>query len=502
APQGALVTAKTTAGWIWDYQSHLAISSRAFATHVAAGGRSSYSLNSEVNMKTQKDLNTTNYTDVYVHHQREGNYPADFGTYHSGTNYEVRVLTRSTGIWKPGGGRKPEQPYQNTRIQYRVPHGKVVAYERNRGYGEGRHVFNGSVGTFFQDGFIGTLVPAHHGGSVASFPDISSLGVNPDLLSQAEVKCYNKLDALPRGSALFDAAVAAGERRETARMLMSAVYGTLNLARAVHGIGGRGRQWEWGVSEVLKDAFGVNVHPARLRRRYQNRLRKLKKSTLAGEITRGVATASLMADMWLTYRLGVTPLMSELDGLYNIVKHQPADPSNFTFKVTARHYRERASMQQRGTDYKSSGRQEFYASELHGYTVTLVAAPTEAVTDTLSQLGLDNPAGTIWELTTLSFVVDYFVNVGSFLQALNVPKRFKFVDGSWTQRIVRTYSTSMIGPEANARGVATCDHTRRFVYEQFPVPIPPLSLNGEDLTAKRFLTMAALAVVKLRKLLQ
>lgn len=453
-------------------------------------------------MKTRKDINSTVCQPVYVSHQREGNYPANFGTYQTGSNCEVRVLTRSTGKWKPGDGRKPEQAYQNTQIFYRTPHGNVVAYERNRGYGEHRHVFKGFVGLSFQEGFQGSLVPAHHGGSVASFPDISFLGVDPDLLSQAEVKCYNKLDDLPRGKARFDAAVAAGERRETARMLASAVVGTLNLGRAVSGFSGRGRQWEWGVAEVLRDAFGVNVHPARLRRKYQKRLEKLRKSTLRGEISRGVATSSLMADIWLTYRLGVTPLMSELDGLYNIVKHQPADPSNFTFKVTARHYRERSSSQSRGLDYKSSGRQEFFATELHGYTVTLVAAPTVAVQDTLTQFGLDNLPGTIWELTTLSFVFDYFVNVGNFLQALNVPRRFKFVDGSWTQRIVRQYSTVLSGPGTKARGVATCDHTRRYVYDKFPVPIPPLSLNGEDLTAKRFITMAALAMVKLRKLLQ
>lgn len=453
-------------------------------------------------MKTQKDINSAVYQRAYGSHRREGNYPANWGTYETGMNYEIRVLTRSTGKWKPGDGRKPEQPYQNTHIQYRVPHGNVAAFERNWGDGEHRHVFSGHVGQTFQDGFQGSLVPAHHGGSVASFPDVGFLGVNPDLLSQAEVKAYNKLDALPRGDATFDAATAAGERRETARMLASATAGTLNLGRAVSGFSGRGRQWEWGVSEVLRDAFGVGVHPARLRRKYQNRIRKLEKSTLRGEMTRGAATASLMADIWLTYRLGLTPLMSELDGLYNIIKHQPADFSNFTFKVTARHYRERGAMQARGLDYKSSGRQEFYVNELHGYTVTLVAAPTQAAMDRLTQFGLDNPASTIWELTTLSFVVDYFVNVGDWLQALNVPKRFQFIDGSWTQRIVRQYSTHMFGPGSQARGVATCDHTRRFVYDKFPVPTPPLSLNGEDLTVKRFLTMASLAIVKLRKLLQ
>lgn len=455
-------------------------------------------------MKTQKNINTSVSTPVYGTHKREGNYPANWGTSQTGTNIYRRILSRSTGVWKPGDGRKPEQAYRNTLAQYAVPHGTVIAFERNIGYGEHKHTFTGYVGSGFQDGFQGSMVPAHHGGSVASFPAFDSEGVDPDLLSQAEVKALNKLDqfSFEKGDASVDFAVAAGERRETARMLASASLGVLNLARAVSGFSGRGLQWEFGVANVIRDAFGVNVSPARLARKYARRRKNLAEKTLRGEIGKGAATASLMADVWLTYRLGVTPLMSELDGLYNISQQKAYQRENWSFRVSARHYRERGGVATRGIDYKKSGIQEFYANELHGYTCTLVAAPVKKELDRLAQFGLDNLPGTIWELTTFSFVVDYFVNVGDFLQSLNVRKRFEFIDGSWTQRIVRQYSTVLSGPGTKARGFCSFDHMQRRVYSTFPVPIPPLSLSGEDLTIKRFLTMASLSIVKLRKLLQ
>lgn len=453
-------------------------------------------------MKTQKDINSYSYTPRYLTHRREGNYPANYGTYQQGGAEERRLLIRSTGKWKPGDGRKPEQPYTNSHAISNPLMGSVVAYQRNTGYGEFRHVFNGSLhNKGFWEGFSGDMNPAAHGGSVASFPVYNATGLNPDLLSQAEVKAYGKLDAFSpeKGDASVDVATAFGERRETGQLLMGAATGVLNVARVISGFDRHG--WEFGLANALKSSFGVDVHPAELRRRYRRRAKRLSERSLKNEVTRGVAVATLMADVWLTYRLGVTPLMSELDGAYQALQDTRITPDQFMFRVSARHYRERGGLQKRPIDYKSSGIQEFYCFELHGYTVTFVACPHKGEIDKLARLGLDNLASTVWNLTTLTFVLDYLVSIGDWLEALNTPKRYVFQDGSWTQRIVRQYSTVLIGPEAKGRGHCTLDHTKRHVYTSFPVPIPPLSLNGEDLSLKRLLTMAALAVVKVRKLL-
>jgi len=417
----------------------------------------------------------------------------------AGVDQYQRTLTRSVGLWKPGQGRKPQQPYTNTEAMLHVPRGTVNAYVKS-GSREYRMSFSGAIGMTFIQGFDGSMVPSAFGGSVKSFPMFHHKGVNPDLLSQAEVKCYNKLDQFsPEREQKVDVSVAVGERRETARLLKDCALGILNLAKVVSGFSSRSGRWEFGLADAMRESFGVNVHPAELRRRYRRRLQKLS-GPRKSEILKGALTASLVADLWLTYKLAYTPLMSELGNAISAVTQKVADRDAYTYTVSARHYVQRGSMATRPIDYRSSGVQEFYVTELHGYTVTFVAAPSKRDMDRMAQLGLDNPLATAYELTTLSFVLDYFVNLGNFLEALNVPKRFEFIDGSWTQRIVRQYSTVFIGPEAKARGHASLDHTQRKVYSTFPVPIPPLSLSDRDLTAAQFLTLASLAVVKIRKL--
>jgi hypothetical protein len=52
----------------------------------------------------------------------------------------------------------------------------------------------------------------------------------------------------------------------------------------------------------------------------------------------------------------------------------------------------------------------------------------------LSSLGLTNPLTVIWEVTPYSFVADWFLSIGSFLETLDVPLVFKYLGGSGTLR--------------------------------------------------------------------
>jgi hypothetical protein len=51
--------------------------------------------------------------------------------------------------------------------------------------------------------------------------------------------------------------------------------------------------------------------------------------------------------------------------------------------------------------------------------------------NTLGKLGLTNPLSAAWNLATLSFVVDWFIPIGDYLDALDVPMRFEHVGGAW-----------------------------------------------------------------------
>lgn len=457
-------------------------------------------------MKTSKDVDSTVYTPVYGRVAREGLYPDPGNWLQRGSNGDVRKLIRSVGVWKAGDGRKPEQPYVNTKHTYRQINGTVRCRAPELYNPKGAlYIFTGAINSSLpSNGFYPGMSPSGMGGSVKSFPDWPSVGVNPDMLSQAEVKAYKKLDtfSLEKGDASVDFAVAAGERRETGRLLAGAAQGVLTLAKTVAAGFDNPRDVD-SITNVLSQVFGAKPtakSKRQLKRMIAERRARLKRSGF-NQVLKGVLISSLVADVWLMHRLAVTPLLSELEGSLNILHQKVGLRDNWVYKVTARHYVNRSSVATKPIDTFNSGVQSFSCMELHGYTVTLVAAPLQGDIDRMAQLGLDNPLATLWELATLTFVVDYFVSVGDYLEALNVPKRFEFIDGSWCQRIVRLYGNLLVGDGTKASGVCSTDHTKRVVYQTFPVPIPPLSLSGKDITLNRFLTMAALAVAKTRKLL-
>jgi hypothetical protein len=102
----------------------------------------------------------------------------------------------------------------------------------------------------------------------------------------------------------------------------------------------------------------------------------------------------------------------------------------------------------------------------------------------LSQLGITNPAGLAWELLPLSFVVDWFLPVGQFLNGLNYALGLSFVKGSycfkhhqtWRSRLVRTQGTRPGGYTASwsgGTGSGEGFYMRRNVLHTFPLPPLP-----------------------------
>lgn len=74
-------------------------------------------------------------------------------------------------------------------------------------------------------------------------------------------------------------------------------------------------------------------------------------------------------------------------------------------------------------------------------------------TRTLQEVGLTNPLSVAWELTTLSWGVDYVSNMGDWLQSLAPPQGADFVEGSLT-RVMRVRS---LGGIQNAQPVAPAE---------------------------------------------
>lgn len=105
----------------------------------------------------------------------------------------------------------------------------------------------------------------------------------------------------------------------------------------------------------------------------------------------------------------------------------------------------------------------------------------------LSQLGLTNPADLVWELLPFSFVVDWFLPIGPWLEALHAFDGLVFVKGTRVQHTVETSNleigTTYTGHEVGSpfytitqfgSRVGTRIRFNRVPLSGFPTPNPPV----------------------------
>lgn len=158
----------------------------------------------------------------------------------------------------------------------------------------------------------------------------------------------------------------------------------------------------------------------------------------------GVATAyaDFVTSEWLKLRYGVVPLLSSIGGALDVLREPKVSP-----RYTARGV---AKAAQRSVESTTNITSDFYfTGTLYRKTVVdrevragVIYQHVFTVHDRLGQTVEQIPA-TLWELTTLSFVVDWVLNVGDYLQAV-VPKANTQILGSWTTYRARAVATGIL----------------------------------------------------------
>lgn len=391
---------------------------------------------------------------------------------------QMLVLQRA-----PSGGRElphREKPYLHGRLNYIAPVGITHPPGGDSLKTEGHWVtnvgFDNSV--FWAEGCFPNSPDPQHPPLRTAYPP----PINPDLLSQAEVKALNGL-AQKTEEIDLDVGVFYAERRETYDLFRKGAVGLAQLTRALR------KADVAAARQVLMGTF---------------RLGKPKNERQwAAQVNRGVKgtrqLAELASSTALTWNLGVSPLLRDLDSASQRILRGDLSVTT-AVKSTGRHSRvyndvERIPM--------GPFRCESTNAVTHGYTVTLVASPIDSEVARLSRLGLTNPANIAYQATSLTFIVDYFVSLGDWLQALDIPRRFKFYEGSWTHRYTRLTTWRLTGAGAAMRpGRLEINYTRRRVYTTFPVAIPPLSLKGKDLSDKQVLNTGLVAISRVRGIIK
>jgi len=209
-----------------------------------------------------------------------------------------------------------------------------------------------------------------------------------------------------------------------------------------------------------------------------------------------------IADKYLEYIYGFKPLMSDIHGVISLMKKSGAKPLFIVGKGSSQ------QSAQCNPKTFSPGLTTVRVTEdaTVRFKIWSRIDPNHAGLRALNQLGLLNPISLTWELVPWSFVVDWFVPIGSVLQALSAPAGLIFVDGSLSSKVKaqgsfthndQAYPVATVVSEVVATG--------NYIYEGYtrtPLstwPLPGFWYNSDPFTGDRPLKALALAISNLRR---
>jgi len=145
---------------------------------------------------------------------------------------------------------------------------------------------------------------------------------------------------------------------------------------------------------------------------------------------RGLAHTAMNLDPWnlyLQYRYGVKPLLSDIEG--NLARIETEENGSYRQLFVTVHARQRVSYQDAYTiTGKGNIDVRIGGMELAKCRFDFYNANPDYVRLASLGLGLQTP----WELVPFSFVVDWALNVGKFLEAATITPGFDYKSGSIT----------------------------------------------------------------------
>lgn len=187
----------------------------------------------------------------------------------------------------------------------------------------------------------------------------------------------------------------------------------------------------WYVQMLIFTKYGNNPQNPMVKK-----LRKLIPRYHRGRFT---TPAQTFATTWLGYQYGWRPLMSTLYGLVDLQRNHA---KSMRVKATSKRVTKRTEL---GFASGLPCTMEF--EDIAVASVVVDVAVDSSILNDVSRLTTLNPAAIAWELVPYSFVVDWFFDIGRYLEelesslAFGVGLRFK---GGYTSHMLRTTVTTII----------------------------------------------------------
>jgi hypothetical protein len=143
----------------------------------------------------------------------------------------------------------------------------------------------------------------------------------------------------------------------------------------------------------------------------------------ASKFPASVPKKKTLSDLWLELQYGWMPLLSDTQGAAEALAQALEVP--FAMKTSATRKRTRYSLIQKGGINIWDDRYSYILSSIERLKVTVFVTEKPSVA---AQLGLLNPENVAWELLPFSFVADWFIPIGQYLDARAVTS---CVSGTW-----------------------------------------------------------------------
>lgn len=132
--------------------------------------------------------------------------------------------------------------------------------------------------------------------------------------------------------------------------------------------------------------------------------------------------SKFIAEGWLAYQYGWKPLVNDIYDSYTLLQE------GLRTKPQLLHVARKIEGFEEKSSYYAPASKSYARSEAHMYGKMWFRI-ADSDLNRYSQLGLINPAEVAWEVLPFSFLVDWFVPVGSYLEALSARVGLTFVDG-------------------------------------------------------------------------
>jgi len=228
---------------------------------------------------------------------------------------------------------------------------------------------------------------------------------------------------------------------------------------------------------------------------------KLFHALLALKAGNPVRLLELASELWLTYAFGIAPLVSDIASISKAISWSLRNKQTCSFHGLSDEYTwcssgPAATFSWFGANWKCLPAY-FYSYSARCDAGTLIRPDSANDWNRLHRLSLDlesilrNSASTAWELTPFSWVIDYFFDIGDYLDAV-----FYTLPGNTTYICATTKKTVRVVSQTWVTGCSPQDST--FVWDEYPSVDSPINEYYLEVIERTPLTSLAHSGVRMR----